>query len=257
MWQKRRNVLKDGFERLRAILPRTNQKCSKQVILDRGEVTGRVALTTAVGTIDALKTAQAVMREEQQNLLAQIRRLTEENLELRRYVSRSAPLTTAPTTSSSTRTSPARASGARTATARRPATAAEAARTTARARRARCLDPQPHTDGPHVTTRSKHDCHHDPLPQAAPWGDHHPTLRRHCPSRHPTTSPVPMTSPLPPQFAPPSTPPPRTTPALHSPPNVGLLRCLHSYLSHSNNVPMNALEFLAGRLVRIRQRPDH
>lgn len=37
MWQKRRNVLRDGFERLRAELPPTNQKASKQVLLDRGK----------------------------------------------------------------------------------------------------------------------------------------------------------------------------------------------------------------------------
>lgn len=37
MWQKRRNVLKEGFERLRSMLPPTNQKASKQALLDRGE----------------------------------------------------------------------------------------------------------------------------------------------------------------------------------------------------------------------------
>ncbi|KLT38843.1 hypothetical protein CC85DRAFT_13178 [Cutaneotrichosporon oleaginosum] len=71
--QKRRNVLKDGFERLRAILPPTNQKGSKQVVLDR-----------AVQHIDAIKTSNSLLYEERGRLMAENRRLTEELVELRR-----------------------------------------------------------------------------------------------------------------------------------------------------------------------------
>ncbi|BEI86852.1 hypothetical protein CcaverHIS002_0701980 [Cutaneotrichosporon cavernicola] len=71
--QKRRNVLKDGFERLRVILPITSQKGSKQVILDR-----------AVQHIDTLKSSHNVLMEERNRLLVENRRLSDEVIELRR-----------------------------------------------------------------------------------------------------------------------------------------------------------------------------